>query len=88
MENQETNLYNFANHGSWIYCLFSCNIRSYIVEFLFLFLQSLGIVKNVFGPTTIYSDNQAIIVYVKDLKYHGRTKHIDTKNHFISNIIT
>ena len=51
------------------------------------FLQSLGIVKDVFGPTTIYSDSQAMIAYVKDPKYHGRTKHIDTKNNFIRHII-
>ena len=47
----------------------------------------MGIVKVVFGPTTIYSDNQAVIVYVNDFKYHGKTKHIDTKNNFIRDII-
>ena len=51
------------------------------------FLQSLGIVKDVFGPTTVYSDSQAAIAYVKDPNYQGRTKHIDTKNNFIRNII-
>ena len=51
------------------------------------FLQSLKIVKNVFGPTTVYSDSQATIAYVKDPKYHERTKHIDTKNNFIRDII-
>ena len=50
-------------------------------------MQSLKIVKDVFGPTTIYSDSQAMIAYVKDPKYHGRTKHIDTKNNFIRDII-
>ena len=45
------------------------------------------IVKDVFRPTTIYSDSQAMIAYVKDPKYHGRTKHIDTKNNFIRDII-
>ena len=51
-------------------------------------MQSLGIVKDVFGPTTIYSDSQVVIVYVKNSKYHGKTKHIDTKNTFIRDIIT
>ena len=51
------------------------------------FLQSLGIVNDVFGPTTVYSDSQVMIAYVKDPKYHGRSKHIDTKNSFIRDII-
>ena len=51
------------------------------------FLQSLGIVNDVFGPTTVYSDSQVAIAYVKDLKYHRRTKHIDTKDNFIRDII-
>ena len=48
----------------------------------------MGIVKVVFGPTTIYSDNQAVIVYVNDFKYHGKTKHIDTKHNFIIDMIS
>ena len=51
------------------------------------FLQSLGIMKDVFGPTIVYSDSQVAIAYIKDLKYHGRTKHIDTKNNFIRDVI-
>ena len=51
-------------------------------------LQSLGKVKDDLGPTTIYNDSQAVITYVKDPKYHGKTKHIDTKNNFIRDIIT
>ena len=52
------------------------------------FLQSLEIVKDVFGPTTVYSDSQDMIAYVKESKYHERTKHIDTKNNFIRDIIS
>ena len=36
----------------------------------------------------MYSDGQATITYVKDPKYHEKTKHIDTKNNFIRGIIT
>ena len=57
------------------------------VVWLKRFLKSLGIIKDVFGPTTIYNDKQAKIDYVKDPKYHGRSKHIDTKNSFIRDII-
>ena len=48
----------------------------------------MGIVKNGFRPTTVFSDSQAAIAYLKDPKYHVRTKHIDTKNNFIRDIIT
>ena len=36
----------------------------------------------------VYSDSQFVVIYVKDLKYHGRTKHIDTKNNFYKDIIS
>ena len=52
-----------------------------------IFLQRFGIVNDVFGPTTVYSDSQATIAYVKDSKYQEKTKHIDTKNNFIRDII-
>ena len=52
-----------------------------------IFLQSLGIFKDVFEPTIVYSDSQTTIDYVKDPKYHRRTKHIDTKNNFLRDII-
>ena len=50
-------------------------------------MQSLGIFKDGFGPTIVFNDSQAVIAYVKDPKYHGRTKYIDAKNNFIRDII-
>ena len=36
-----------------------------------------------FESMPIYNDSQTThILYVKDPKYYGRTKHIDTKNNF------
>ena len=46
------------------------------------FLQSLEIVKDVFGPTTVYSDSQVVITYVNNPKYHGRTKHKDKRYYY------
>ena len=63
--------------------MFSISTRRCVVEKI---LQSLGIVKGSLEPTIVYSDSQAAIAYVKDPKYHGRTKHIDTKNNFIRDI--
>ena len=50
------------------------------------FLQSLGIVIGSSKPTIVYNNSQATIAYVKDPNYHGRTKHIDSKNNFIRDI--
>ena len=35
------------------------------------------------GPMLIYEDNQATIVMSKDPQYHGRSKHIDIKFHYV-----
>ncbi|KAF5372127.1 hypothetical protein D9758_004946 [Tetrapyrgos nigripes] len=39
------------------------------------------------GPTTLHSDNQAAIALARDHHYHGRTKHIDIRFHFIRFVI-
>ena len=31
---------------------------------------------------TVVSDSQFATIYVKDPKYHGRTKHLEAKNNF------
>jgi hypothetical protein len=35
----------------------------------------------------IYYDNTYAIPYARDPKYHGKSKHINAKNHFIHDII-
>ncbi|KAL0307493.1 UNVERIFIED_CONTAM: Copia protein [Sesamum angustifolium] len=51
------------------------------------FLKSLRISAHVDDAVVIYCDNTAAIAYAKDPKYHGRTKHIDTRYHFIRDSI-
>lgn len=51
------------------------------------FLQSLRITAHVDDAVTVYCDNTAALAYAKDPKYHGRTKHIDTRYHFIRDSI-
>uniref|UniRef100_A0A2N9H4Y7 CCHC-type domain-containing protein n=1 Tax=Fagus sylvatica TaxID=28930 RepID=A0A2N9H4Y7_FAGSY len=34
-------------------------------------------------PVTIYSNSMAALAYAKDSKYHGKTKHIEIKYHYI-----
>ncbi|KAK4382869.1 Retrovirus-related Pol polyprotein from transposon TNT 1-94 [Sesamum angolense] len=51
------------------------------------FLKSLCIFAHVDDAVVIYCDNTTTIAYAKDPKYHGRTKHIDTRYHFIHDSI-
>ena len=51
------------------------------------FLQNLWIGVNSSVPVVINCDSQATIDYTRDPKYHGKTKHIDTKYHFVRDII-
>lgn len=39
------------------------------------------------GPTTIFEDNQSCIKMVTNKKYSNRTKHIDTKFHFVKDLV-
>ena len=64
----------------------ACSTATQEAMWLRRFLQSLGIVKGSSEPTIVYSNNKAAIAYVKDPNYHGRTKHIDSKNNFIRDI--
>ncbi|KAL0461125.1 UNVERIFIED_CONTAM: Retrovirus-related Pol polyprotein from transposon TNT 1-94 [Sesamum latifolium] len=51
------------------------------------FLKSLRISMHINDVVVIYCDNTTTIAYAKDPKYHGRTKHIDTRYHFIRDSI-
>jgi hypothetical protein len=35
-----------------------------------------------FASTTIYFDNQSVITFTTNLKFHSRSKHVDTQCHF------
>jgi hypothetical protein len=39
------------------------------------------------GPTRIHTDNQAAIRFAKDHQFHGRSKHIDIRHHFVRDCI-
>ena len=51
------------------------------------FLQSLQVTMESLCPLTIHCDSQACIAYMKDLNYHGRTKHIEIKHIFVRDIV-
>ena len=47
------------------------------------FLQCLGITTHSDEVVTLYSDSTVALAYAKDPKYHGKSKHIEIKYHFI-----
>ena len=44
------------------------------------FLQDIWVVKTAFEPVTLYGDNMTALAYAKDMKYHGKTKHVTSQN--------
>ena len=51
------------------------------------FPTALRIVKTVLEPVTIFCDNIATLAVAKDPKYHGNTKHIKKRYHYIRDAI-
>ena len=51
------------------------------------FLDHLGVIEYVASSLLVNCDNQVAIAYTKDLKYHGKTKHIDTKYNFVKDMV-
>ena len=51
------------------------------------FLQLLGITTHYEEAVTLYSDSTATLAYAKDPKYHGKSKHIEIKYHFIRDMV-
>ena len=50
------------------------------------FLCYLNVVKHISQPVVVYSDSEVAIAYTKDPKYHGKTKHIDTRFNYVRNL--
>ena len=50
------------------------------------FLYHLGVVEQVSQPMVVYNDSEAAIAYTMDLKYHGKTKHIDTRFNYVRDL--
>lgn len=51
------------------------------------FLQNLGVVPHATDPVVIHCDSMAALAYVNDPKYHGKSKHIETRYHYIRDIV-
>ena len=65
----------------------ACSTATQDTIWLRSFLQHLKIVKTALEPVTIFCDNTAALVMAKDPKYHGKTKHIKKRYHYIRDAI-
>ena len=52
------------------------------------FLHNLNVTICAKDLVTIHCDSTTAIAFMKDPKYHGRTKHIDMRHNFIRDLIT
>jgi hypothetical protein len=51
------------------------------------FLNHLGFCENETDSVLIHNDSQATISYKKDLNYHSKIKHTDTKYNFVRDMM-
>ena len=66
----------------------ACPAATQDIIWLKSFLNHLKIIKSASDPVTIYFDNTTAVAMVKDPKYHGKTKHIKMRYHYIRDAIT
>ena len=52
------------------------------------FLYHLDVVRYISQPVVVYNDSEAMIAYTKPLKYHWKTKHIDTRFNYVRDLTT
>ena len=61
----------------------ACSAATQDAVWLKSFLYHLKTIKSASNPMIIYYENTAAIVVAKDPKYHGNTKHIKMRYHYI-----
>ena len=66
----------------------ACSAATQDAVWLRSFQQHLEIVKSALEYVIIFCDNTAALVVAKDPKYHGKTKHIKKRYHYIRDAIT
>ena len=64
--------------------MFSSCLGSNLIEEV---LQNLEVVKDASDPIMVHCDSMVALAYAKDSKYHGRTKHIDIRYHYIRDMV-
>ena len=77
VEKQETDISCPLYGGSRICCSLHCEEEVWLKQLL----SELQIEQS--KPTVVYEDNQSAISMAQNAQFHGRTKHIDIRHHFV-----
>ena len=72
--------------ADWAMTQISTN-QHLVMPSFFAMVPYLGIVACNSEPVTIHCGSMAALTYAKDPKYHGKTKHIDIRYHFICDMV-
>ena len=51
-------------------------------------MQRLGVTAHAEDVVLLYSDGTSALAYAKDLKYHGKAKHIEFRYHYIWDMVS
>jgi len=65
----------------------ACSIATHEAIWLRGFLQEINLTSKVDDPIELLCDNIAAIQFVKDSKFHRKTKHIKRRYHFVRDAI-
>ena len=65
----------------------ACSVAVQEAVWLRRFFQNIEVVKDASNPITVHCDSMTALAYAKDSKYHGRTKHIDIRYHYIRDMV-
>jgi hypothetical protein len=65
----------------------ACSVAVQEAVWLRRFFHHLEFVKDTSDPVTIHCDSIVALAYAKDPKYHGKTKHIDIRYHYIRDMV-
>lgn len=84
MEQQDTTLYSLI-YIKVIYI--PCSMVVQEVVWLQRLFKYLDIDVDTSNLMMIFCDSIVVLIYAKDLKYRGRTKHIDRKYHYIKDMV-
>ena len=65
----------------------ACSVAVQEAVWLKRFYEDLNVITDARQPVTLYCDNQAVIAYTKDSRYHSKSKHIETRYNFVRDIV-
>jgi hypothetical protein len=66
----------------------ACSVAVQEAVWLRRFLQRLGVTAHAEDAVLLYYNSSSALAYAKDPKYHGKTKHIEFRYHYIQDMVS